>query len=222
MTLYRNNHQTMLLDIHTHRLPSSASSAILSCSMWNTPIPNETVFLSAGIHPWYVSEADYKDQLEWVRTMAATDIRTIAIGEAGLDKLCQTPFELQLNVFREIISIAEHYRLPLILHAVKTTNELIAFKKEYCPHNAWIIHGFRGKRELAQSLVRQGFYLSFGSKYNHEALQSIPNDRILIETDEDEQSVHSLYQEAASLLHTAEEELKDRVQTTINQLFFSR
>ncbi len=212
----------MLLDIHTHQLPSSAPSAILSCSMWNTPIPNETVFLSAGIHPWYVSEADYKDQLEWVRTMAATDIRTIAIGEAGLDKLCQTPFELQLNVFREIIPIAEHYRLPLILHAVKSTNELIALKKEFAPYSAWIIHGFRGKKELAQSLVRQGFYLSFGSKYNREALQSIPNDRILIETDEDEQSVHSLYQEAASLLHTTEEELKDRVQTTINQLFFSR
>lgn len=212
----------MLLDIHTHRLPSSASSAILSCSMWNTPLLAETVFLSASIHPWHVSEADYKDQLEWIRTMATTDTRTIAIGEAGLDKLCQTPFELQLKVFREIIPIAEHYRLPLILHAVKSTNELIALKKEFSPHNAWIIHGFRGKKELAQSLVRQGFYLSFGARYNREALQSIPIDCILIETDEDTQPVHNLYQEAASLLHTTEEELKDRIQTTINYLFFNR
>lgn len=212
----------MLLDIHTHQLPSSASSAILSCSMWNMPLPAETVFLSAGIHPWNVSEADYKKQLEWVHAMAATDTRTIAIGEAGLDKLCQTPFELQLKVFREIIPIAEQYRLPLILHAVKSTNELIALKKEFAPYSAWIIHGFRGKKELAQSLVRQGFYLSFGTRYNREALQGTPIDRILIETDEDTQPIYNLYQEAASLLHTTEEEFKDRVQATINYLFFNR
>lgn len=212
----------MLLDIHTHQLPSCPATALLSCSMWNIPVPDETVFLSAGIHPWYVSDTDYPKQLEWVQTMAETDTRTIAIGEAGLDKLCQTPFDLQIKVFRAIIRIAEQYRMPLILHAVRTTNELIALKKEFQPQSAWIIHGFRGKKELAQSLVRQGFYLSFGSHYQPEALQSIPTDRILIETDEAQCAVPSLYRQAASLLHIAEEEFTATVQTTINRLFFSR
>lgn len=190
--------------------------------MWNMPLPHKAVYLSAGIHPWYVSEDDYRAQLEWVQTMAANDTRTIAIGEAGLDKRCHTPFDLQIKAFRSLIPIAEEYRLPLILHAVKATNELIALKKEFHPHQAWIIHGFRGKKELAQSLTGQGFYLSFGARYNAEALQGVPTDRILLETDEASLPIQSLYRQAASLLRIPEEKLTDTIQETINRLFFSR
>lgn len=212
----------MLLDIHTHRLPKVPSETLLSCSMWNMPLPTHTVYLSAGIHPWYISEADYISQIEWVKQMIAHDTRTLAIGEAGLDKRCQTSFELQQKVFLELISLAESYQFPLIIHAVKSYNELISLKKEYNPHSAWIIHGFRGKRELAQSLVGQGFYLSFGARYNPEALQGIPANRILIETDEANLPVQTLYRQAARLLHTTSEELTATVQQTINRLFFSR
>lgn len=212
----------MLLDIHTHHLPENPSEALLSCSMWNMPIPAHTVCLSAGIHPWHVSEADCISQMEWVEQMIAHDTRTLAIGEAGLDKLCHTPFDLQQKVFRHLIALARQYRLPLIIHAVKSYNELISLKKEFNPHNAWIIHGFRGKRELAQSLIGQGFYLSFGSRYNPEALQSTPANRILIETDEANLPVQTLYRQTAALLHTTPEELTATVQQTINRLFFSR
>lgn len=212
----------MLLDIHTHHLPAIPSEALLSCSMWNVPIPTHTFYLSAGIHPWHVSEANYNSQLEWVQDMAAQDPRILAIGESGLDKQCQTPFELQQKVFRQLIPLAEQYRLPLIIHAVKSYNELISLKKEFNPRNAWIIHGFRGKKELAQSLIGQGFYLSFGARYNPEALKSIPTDRILIETDEATLPVQTLYRQAASLLRLPEEQLTDTIQETINRLFFSR
>ena len=154
--------------------------------------------------------------------MARNDIRTLAIGEAGLDKLCPTPFELQLKVFQEVIRIAEKSQRPLIIHSVRTSNELIALKKEFNPIQPWIIHGFRGKKELAQSLIRQGFYLSFGAKYNTEALQCTPTDRILIETDEENLPVQVLYSQAASILHTTEKSLTNTIQETINRLFFSR
>ena len=89
----------MLLDIHTHRLPADASAALLSCCMRDVPLPEGARFISAGIHPWYLTREDYPRQLEWVVSML-NDRRVIALGEAGLDKRCDTPFDLQVEAFQ--------------------------------------------------------------------------------------------------------------------------
>ena len=47
----------------------------------------------------------------------------------------------------------------------------------------WIIHGFRGKPQLAEALIRQGFYLSLGERYNPMSAAVIPIDRLLAESD---------------------------------------
>lgn len=95
----------MLLDVHTHRLPDDASTALLSCSLRNVPLPKEAQFLSVGIHPWYITREDYGSQVEWVERML-DDRRVIALGEAGLDKRCATPFDLQLEAFRYVAQLA--------------------------------------------------------------------------------------------------------------------
>ena len=59
----------MLLDIHTHRLLADASAALLSCCMRDVPLPEGARFISAGIHPWYLTREDYPRQLEWVVSM---------------------------------------------------------------------------------------------------------------------------------------------------------
>ena len=73
----------MLLDIHTHRLPADASAALLSCCMRDVPLPEGARFISAGIHPWYLTREDYPRQLEWVVSML-NDRRVIALGEAAV------------------------------------------------------------------------------------------------------------------------------------------
>lgn len=42
------------------------------------------------------------------------------------------------------------------------------------PSNPWIIHGFRGKKELALQYIREGIYVSLGEKYQEEVLWGIP------------------------------------------------
>lgn len=211
----------MLLDVHTHRLPDDASTALLSCSLRNVPLPKEARFLSVGIHPWYITREDYGSQMEWVERML-DDRRVIALGEAGLDKRCATPFDLQLVAFRYVAQLADKRGLPLLIHAVKATEELFAVKKEMCPRNAWIIHGFRGKKELAESLLGQGFYLSFGEKYQPEALRITPEDRLLLETDEATADIADVYERAARERKRGLEELTAKVQETINRLFFNQ
>ncbi|HIZ05247.1 MAG TPA: TatD family hydrolase [Candidatus Phocaeicola gallistercoris] len=210
----------MLLDIHTHHLSEDPSNAVLNCDIKNQPIPNNAFYISVSIHPWQLTYDNSQLQLEWLLT-TLTDKRVIAIGEVGLDKLCTTPFDLQNNIFCNIIDIASQYNLPLIIHAVKTTNELIMLKKQIQPKNAWIIHGFRGKKELAKSLIEQGFYLSFGERYNPQSLQSTPVDRLLFETDESTININYLYEQAAILRGVTINQLKRTTQETMNKIFFN-
>ena len=210
----------MLLDIHTHHLSEDPSNAVLNCDIKNQPIPNNAFYISVSIHPWQLTYDNSQLQLEWLLT-TLTDKRVIAIGEVGLDKLCTTPFDLQNNIFCNIIDIASQYNLPLIIHAVKTTNELIMLKKQIQPKNAWIIHGFRGKKELAKSLIEQGFYLSFGERYNPQSLQSTPVDRLLFETDESTININYLYEQAAILRGVTINQLKRTTQEIMNKIFFN-
>ena len=65
----------------------------------------------------------------------------------------------------------------------------------------WIIHGFRGKKQLAEQLLGAGLYLSFGVRYNPEALHSAwAAGRLLLETDESPVLIHTLYRQVAEEL----------------------
>ena len=186
------------------------------------PSPDEAIYISVGIHPWRLTSENYPVQLQWVEAMLRQDKRVIALGEAGLDKCCDTPYTLQEKAFRAVCSLSGQYRLPLIIHAVRAYNELIALKKEIRPGQPWIIHGFRGKKELARSLVNQGFYLSFGEHYHADALREMPEGSFLLETDESLVPIESLYGRAAEIRGISPESLAHAVSRTVNSLFFSR
>lgn len=209
----------MLLDIHTHHLPAVTSEAILSRCMHEGEIPSQAFYLSVGIHPWYLTEKDFPLQCDWLEKQLK-DSRVIAIGEAGLDKSCDTYFPLQEEAFRYVCFKAEQYGLPLVIHSVRTTAELIALKKEIRPSIPWIIHGFRGKPELASSLLGQGFYLSFGEKYHPEALAVTPSERLLLETDDSAKDIRSLYESTAALRGVSSFTLMEKQQDIIKSLFF--
>lgn len=102
-------------DVHTHRLTSSAGLSFLSCRMDDKEHADISTarFLSVGIHPWFLSEDDCMLQFQWLDEMML-DPRTVALGEAGLDKLCDTPFSLQLKAFRGVIERAEIHGFPLL------------------------------------------------------------------------------------------------------------
>ncbi len=47
----------------------------------------------------------------------------------------------------------------------------------------WIVHGFRGKAELARQLLAAGMDISLGERFNSEAARVIPAERLHYETD---------------------------------------
>lgn len=138
---------------------------------------------SVGIHPW---EADKADGEAWaaLERMAAHP-RVVAIGEAGLDTRHQgaPDMAVQEAVFCRQARLAEQLDKPLIIHCVGAYNRLIELKRALRPAVPWIVHGFRGKPQLAADLAKHGFYISLGTKHNPAVPAAVPADRLLHETD---------------------------------------
>lgn len=209
----------MFLDFHTHARSASAEVS----SLLNVRYPNEARDegpISLGIHPWDAGLVDV-DWLELERKMAVPQVKMI--GEAGLDAL--KGGERQEQVFLKQISISERCRKPLVIHCVKTFNEIIAMRRLLRPHQSWAIHGFNRKALLAKELVSRGFYLSFGKallqkKTVQEAFLSCPLDRVFFETDDDEAlEIQEVYAKAASLLNKNIEDLKLEIQKNFYERF---
>ncbi|NDV57542.1 TatD family deoxyribonuclease [Bacteroides sp. 519] len=208
-----------LLDIHTHRLYNNPHEAILNCMPWDLS-PHFKGYCSVGFHPWYLSGDKSKNWEEFKKLVSQPQV--LAIGESGLDKLTTADWKLQEEAFLKQAEIASQLNKPLIIHCVKSFNEIIRYKKELNPVVAWVIHGFRGKKELAKQLLDHGFYLSFGEKYQEESLKGTPLDRLFIETDESEVDIHVLYQRAAICLRMDVEDLIKKVQSNIRNILSYR
>lgn len=209
-----------VVDVHTHHVQSSRGEAIRSAK------PEEIVkddgrFYSVGMHPWYISNDETERENEWKSVIAcAAYNNVVALGETGLDKLCDTPFELQRAMFERHIQLSEEVRLPLIIHAVKANAELIQLRDQYKPRMPWVIHGFRGKKELAQEYLRHGFYLSLGEHYQDEALKAIPIEKLLMETDESDFNIRFLYEKAASIRQMSVTEFTAAMHENVKKVFF--
>ena len=165
-------------DIHTHNL-AAGDDSIINLPQ-GSPLPDRGYF-SVGIHPWDSANATEDDMAEIERL--AENQRIVAIGETGIDKLRGGDIEKQLNILKRHIALSERVGKPLILHIVRAFPEIIRLRMAEQPTQRWIIHGFRGKPELAQELLRHGFDISIGRVCNEASAAIIPPDRLFHETD---------------------------------------
>ena len=206
-------------DIHTHSIVLCPEQAITSFSVGMDMLNANAAHISVGIHPWSLT-LNNVDALLDVLYKTLKDKRVVALGEAGLDKLKGGSIETQIAVFRKEVAISEEFKLPMIIHCVKAFNELIELKKEIRPRQPWIIHGFRGKKDLAVELLRHGCYLSFGAFFQEETLRVVPIERLFIETDESEECIEVIYRRIAEVRGVSPEELAEVVNKNVRDLFF--
>ena len=175
-----------LIDIHTHN--NTAGNSIFNSG---------TLYLadkkiSVGIHPWHIN-AEWKNKLATIVGFAEKG-NVVAIGECGIDILkSPAPVELQEEIFKAHILLAEELRKPLIIHCVKAYDRLVALRNELKPQQAWIVHGFRGKPQQTEQLIKAGFYISLGEKFNPDSARIIPADSLFIESDESSAAIADIY-----------------------------
>lgn len=206
-----------ILDIHTHHLPAEPGLAILNVSPAEF-IPESGQYYSVGYHPWYLSDDGSED---WsLLSELVGQPQVLAVGEAGLDKITEVDYSLQKTAFERQAIMAMEAQKPLIIHCVRSYNEIMELKKTLKPTNPWVIHGFRGKKELARQLTDHGILLSYGFHYQEAALQAMPIGMLFLETDESNQDIYLLYEQVATLLSLSVSDLITIVQENISNTFF--
>jgi TatD DNase family protein len=173
-------------------------------------------FYSAGIHPWYLKEDLVTQAFEKVAGTAGKS-SVIAVGETGLDKVSEVPFELQEAAFQMHLDLADRIRKPVILHCVRSWSEMLSVRKLRQTDLPWIFHGFSGKPETADQLTRKGCYISFGKallKPNAvigTMFRNIPLEYVFFETDDLDSPVAEVYKAAAGLKGINIETIKTQV-----------
>lgn len=174
----------------------------------NQPIGNSNNLYSVGIHPWSVDPSTISQQLNIIASQLKEYTNIVAVGECGLDKNSQATIATQTVAFRGCINLSEQYKKPLIIHNVKCTQEILSLHKAIKPTQQWIIHGYRGNTQTAQSLIRVGIMLSIGKKFNPQLAESIPLDKLFIESDESELPIDNIYERVAATWGVTVYELK--------------
>ena len=186
---------------------------------FNDLVPNYSI----GIHPWYIVEDRIEADFEFLESKL-TDEKCLAIGECGLDKRIAISMDLQQNVFEKHLALAEKYQKPVIIHCVAAFQELIAITKNRKVSVPMIVHGFSKNELVAKELLANGFYISFGKWLilNPElevVFQSVPNERIFLETDTITEEIQEVYALAAKYKNLEINSLEEIVLKNYNTVF---
>ncbi len=217
------------IDIHTHdSRPVPGVFAVENIMAHENRDPgaiNARVF-TAGIHPWYLDENNSSSLLAYIRGIASSP-DLIALGEAGFDKLRGPSLEIQLAVFAEQVKIAGEFGKPLVIHCVKAWNELQEAHRDLKPETPWLVHGFRGKKELALQLIRHGMYISFWFDFvvrpeSTGLVKSIPPERIFLETDGADADIRDIYSKVSADLGLGVDKLKEQLSDNYRELFMKK
>ena len=206
-----------IIDIHTHR--TDATAALISVDpRYFDPQPG--LWYSVGIHPWDTS-ADLTDEAFSLLEACAAHPQVLAIGETGMDRLQGGELTVQESVFIRHLQVAHDEGLPVIVHNVRCTQDILnARRKAGMEQVAMIIHGMRGNKHIARTLLEAGCYLSYGARFNPAALLSTPLDRLLIETDDTPSTtIDEVAALVAQALSLTPEEVICHVITNILRLF---
>ena len=153
---------------------------------------HKNVYGTYGIHPHETKNYQTLSSAHIIKKIKLNK-KIIGIGESGLDFYYEhSDPVVQKKIFIEHIKAAQTLNLPLIVHtrsAEIDTYDILKSEKKNGDLKV-LIHCFTGTKAFAHKLIDIGCYVSASgvvtfkkSKDLAETFLSLPNDRILVETD---------------------------------------
>ena len=148
------------------------------------------IYAVVGWHPVDAIDCTEED-LQWIEELAAHP-KVVAIGETGLDyHWDKSPHDIQQEVFRKQIRLAQKVNLPIVIHNRDATEDVIRIlKEENAEKTGGVMHCFGGSVETAKICMDLNFMISLGgpvtfknAKKPKEVAAEIPLDYLMIETD---------------------------------------
>ncbi|HEX8016929.1 MAG TPA: TatD family hydrolase [Flavobacterium sp.] len=209
-------------NFHTHQFTDNPDILEL-VNQYPQDFDASVPFYSIGIHPWYIVENRIDADLKIIEEKLKEN-KCLAIGECGLDKRIEIPFDQQIIVFEKQLYLAEKNKKPVVIHCVAAFQEIIAIKKKMKISVPMIIHGFSKNIQISNQLIKEGFYLSFGKNLLRNSdlktiFQNVPNDRFFLETDTIEENIDKVYDLASKYKELTIRELKEIIISNFEVVF---
>ncbi len=148
------------------------------------------MYAAVGIHPHDAKSLD--DMMLGLIKAMARKSKVKAIGEIGLDYHYDfSPRDEQVYWFRKQLQLAKELKMPVIIHDREANNDVMTILKEENSFETGVLmHCFSGSAELARQYVKLGAYISIAgpvtfknSRKLIEVVETVPMDRLMIETD---------------------------------------
>ncbi|MDN5305044.1 MAG: TatD DNase family protein [Fusobacteriaceae bacterium] len=146
------------------------------------------IYATVGFHPTDISKMT-EESLKKIYDMAKNNKKVVSIGEIGLDYYwMKDDAEKQKIAFLKQLEIAKELNKPVVIHtrdAMQDTIDILRAEKDI----TGIIHCYPGSYETAKTVMDRFYFGINGvvtfknNKKTQEAVQKIPLDRLVIETD---------------------------------------
>lgn len=148
------------------------------------------IYGAVGVHPSDSAELD-EEKLAWIKSVAVLQ-KIVAVGEIGLDYYWDEPErDIQKKWFIKQLEVAREVKKPVIIHSRDAANDTYEIMREHKAEEiGGIVHCYSYTKEMAQRFLEMDFYFGIGgvvtfknSKKLKEAVEYIPLERIVLETD---------------------------------------
>lgn len=143
------------------------------------------IYAAVGLHP---DAADEIDRIGEIRSLCGNK-KAVAVGEIGLDYHYEEHGrDIQKKAFEEQLKLAAELDMPVVIHSRDAWEDTMELLRKYRPKG--VMHCFSGSAETAREIVGMGMYVGFtgvvtfkNAKKALKALEAVPLDRLLVETD---------------------------------------
>ncbi len=143
------------------------------------------IYAAVGLHP---DAADEIDRIDEIRKLCDNK-KVAAVGEIGLDYHYEEHSrDIQKKAFEEQLKLAAELDMPVVIHSRDAWEDTMELLRKYRPKG--VMHCFSGSAEIAREIVEMGMYVGFtgvvtfkNAKKALKALEAVPLDRLLVETD---------------------------------------
>ncbi|MDG2392290.1 MAG: TatD family hydrolase [Thalassotalea sp.] len=190
-----------------------------------------------GLHPWWINKASQSD-LDTLENNLHQH-KLLALGEIGIDGGIED-IDKQTHFFDQQLELANQFNLPVLIHHRKSHHLIVPILKQKQQQQGGVIHAFSGNYQQAKAYIDLGYKLGIGgtityerAKKTREAIQKIPVESILLETDapampiSGHQGEHNsplmllpIFEHLCQLRVEKPVNLAEQIENNIEQLFF--
>jgi TatD DNase family protein len=181
----------MLFDAHTHLYRGALPRLEGYYQLVSASTPEEChlldalrkedprLYYSCGVHPWRSDTVPVSSLASWLSAACA-------VGEIGMDNVwCTTDLQVQRQVFREQLHLAEALQKPVILHTkgceTEVLEEIAAFSIPI------LVHWYSSEAHL-EGYLKKDCYFTVGPDFQsnpavRQVATIVPLHRLMIESD---------------------------------------